>query len=110
VHNGKISAFDWEYGEIDGLPRIDEIHFRLQTGLELRKWSVDDALSNLRRMGAPEWMPHEEQRMRAVQAVYLLDHLARLLAEGYTPEHDIVSTYEQLLTRMNIAKREAALV
>ena len=27
THHGKISAFDWEYGELDGLPLMDETHY-----------------------------------------------------------------------------------
>jgi hypothetical protein len=106
LHDGKISAFDWEYGDVDGLPRVDEIHFRLQQGMEIEKWDLDAAAAFLREHADREG----GEEMRAVQAIYLLDHLARLLGEGYSREHDIVSLYEKLLAGLKLPKREAVLV
>lgn len=103
THHGTISAFDWEYGETDGLPLIDQIHFRLQLGLEMRKWDVDEAALMLEKLSPSDgW-----NNVRAAQVVYLLDHLARLLGEGYPREHDLVSLYERLLARVARVARVA---
>jgi hypothetical protein len=115
LHNGKLSAFDWEYGEIDGVPMIDELHFRLQHGLELEKWSFDAAAAFMNDYyGVNEeslpWTRQERESVRVVQAIYLLDHLARLYGEGYSRDNDMVHVYEQLLARLEMPKREAALV
>jgi hypothetical protein len=110
LHDGKLSAFDWEYGEIDGLPKIDEIHYRLQSGLELSKWSVPDAAAFFRDMLPVDAVEEDKDRVRVIQAIYLLDHLSRLYGEGYARDHDMVDVYEQLLARIEMPKREAALV
>ncbi|MEA2710836.1 MAG: hypothetical protein QOF78_3437 [Phycisphaerales bacterium] len=107
THNGKLSAFDWEYGDVDGLPLIDEIHFRLQLGLEMETWNLDAAVRFMHDMKHEAF---DAEQIRAIQAVYLLDNLARLLGEGYSPEHEMVALYQALLARLNILKREAALV
>ena len=109
AQSGKVSAFDWEYGEVDGLPFIDALHFDLQIGMEITKWSVEDAAGFLRKsvVACPE---DDAARMQVAQVVYLLDHLARLLGEGYTRDHDIVSMYEKLLAGIKLPRKEAALV
>ncbi|HEX5451192.1 MAG TPA: phosphotransferase [Candidatus Limnocylindrales bacterium] len=39
--DGQLRAFDWESASLDGLPLIDEIHYRLQVGHHLRGWDID---------------------------------------------------------------------
>ena len=112
THAGKLSAFDWEYGEIDGLPLIDQVHFRLQLGLEMERWDLDAAVAFLRGMTDDAL---DAGQVRAIQVIYLLDNLARLYGEGYSPDHDMVALYQALLARLEstgprAAEREAALV
>jgi hypothetical protein len=107
THAGKIAAFDWEYAELDGLPLIDQIHFRLQLGLEMEKWDLAAAAAFLREMSDDAF---DAAQIRAIQAVYLLDNLARLYGEGYSADHDMVALYQDLLKALPIRRREAALV
>jgi len=108
IHDGRLAAFDWEYGELDGLPFVDELHFLLQAGLELEKWDIDAATAFL-----CDWRDREGDPLLAgsIEAFYLLDQLARLLGEGYSREHDMVVVYDQLLRRLvPVNEPEAALV
>ena len=107
MHDGKIAAFDWEYAELDGLPLIDQIHFRLQLGLEMEKWDLAAAAVFLRGMSDDAF---DAEQIRAIQAVYLLDNLVRLYGEGYSADHDMVALYQDLLKGLAIRRREAALV
>lgn len=105
IDGGAISAFDWEYGQLSGLPLIDEIHYRLQVGLLLDHWSAQ--------RGADEiegFCRSRPQGLSTVQAatlaiVYLLDMLARLLAEGYGEDHEMIVWHRELLGR--VASRRA---
>jgi hypothetical protein len=106
THGGKLFAFDWEYGELDGLPLVDEIHFRLQVGLEMQKWNLATAARFLNDLRAESGLTHSDRR--AITGVYLLDQLARLYGEGYSPEHDMVAVYRKLLERLHV--REPALI
>ncbi len=38
-HGEHIAAFDWEYAQLDGLPLVDETHFRLQIAYLLNQWT-----------------------------------------------------------------------
>src|SRR5213079_1842599 len=52
THKRTISAFDWEYGELDGLPLIDETHFMLQLGFQMENWTPEQANHRLRDLAA----------------------------------------------------------
>jgi hypothetical protein len=107
THDGQIAAFDWEYAELDGLPLIDQMHFRLQLGLEMEKWDLAAAAAFLRGMSDDAF---DAEQIRVIQALYLLDNLARLYGEGYSADHDMVALYQDLLKGLAIRRREAALV
>src|SRR5205814_2134309 len=47
LHRGRISAFDWEYGELDGPPLADEAHFTLQLGFQMQNWTPPQARNAL---------------------------------------------------------------
>ena len=98
-HDGEITAFDWEYAHLDGLPGIDALHYLLQTGYLLGRWPVERALAEMRH-AAP----------RPVQVIYLLDHLVRLLGEGYDDANDMIAWLSQLLARASEQRRETAVV
>lgn len=107
THDGKISAFDWEYGELDGLPLVDETHFLLQLGSQLYHWNVDQAHNCLREIAASKPLGLSETQVRAIHSVYLLDSLVRLLNEGYDPDDEMLAWYRQLLHRLVPAGAEA---
>lgn len=111
IANGRISAFDWEYGELDGLPLIDETHYQLQVGCELHRWTALQAAQHLSDAALARPLGLAMPEVRALQAVYLLDNVVRLLHEGYAVDHDMVANYRALMTNLVAATpREAALV
>jgi hypothetical protein len=92
-----IAVFDWEYAALDGLPLIDESHFELQVGLHLGNWTPEKAVQELdRTAGAAESFP--TSWTRALQVIYLVDSVTRLLEEGYSPSDEMVVWYRRVLT------------
>lgn len=83
-HDGVISAFDWEYGDIDGLPLVDEMHYRWQSGLRLQRWTEDQAFEHLLTFRSIQRTGRLEPRaIRALQILSLLDVLSRKITEGH---------------------------
>jgi hypothetical protein len=118
MHRGDIAAFDWEYGELDGLPLIDETHFILQLGSQLHHWTVDEARECLTEIAIEQPLGLTPPQVRAIHVVYLLDSLARLLNEGYDVNDEMISWYRKLLSAIKPApagestgaQKEAALI
>jgi hypothetical protein len=94
---GGLAAFDWEYADLDGLPLIDETHFAVQVGFLLENWNVARALAELRRAAASAPLGLSAEDAGALQCVYLLDAITRLLGEGYDQTNDMVAWYVELL-------------
>ena len=82
LHNGRVSAFDWEYGEAHALPLIDEIHYRLQTGWLLEGWGAEQAVACLKEMAWQRPLGLDPRHVQAIQTVYLLDALAAAWGRG----------------------------
>ena len=110
MHDGRISAFDWEYAELDGLPLIDETHFILQVGYLIDKWDVAAAKKALQAMADRKPIGLDGAQVRALQAMYLIDNITRLLAEGYGTDNEMIAFYLQLLATLKAPTREAVLV
>jgi hypothetical protein len=106
---GEISAFDWEYAELDGLPLFDETHFRLQVGFQLHKWTPEQARTELCEWAATRPLGLKPAEVVALQAIYLVDNLTRLLAEGYPESDEMVGWYLRLLA-LSATHREAVAV
>lgn len=100
IHEGMISAFDWEYARLSGLPLLDEIHYRLQVGLLLEHWSTDRGTREIERLcqSRPQGLSAENAATLAI--VYLLDILARLLTEGYGEDHEMIVWHRDVLGRI----------
>jgi Phosphotransferase enzyme family len=109
IHRGRISAFDWEYGELDGLPLADEAHFTLQLGFQMQNWTPQQARDALARIAVARPLGLEVAQINAIHAVYLLDQIVRLLGEGYDIEHDMVAWYRQVLAKIDAPQREAVM-
>ena len=117
-HGGRIAAFDWEYGELDGLPLVDETHYILQLGFQLQQWTADDAARVLREIALSQPLGLKPPQVRAIHVVYLLDSLARLLNEGYDAEDEFIRWYRDLLAKVTptsalelaLSPTEAALI
>jgi hypothetical protein len=104
---GSVVAFDWEYAELDGLPLIDETHYRLQVGYLLNNWDIAQAGAALEQMQLHNDLSLSIEQARAIQAVYLIDNLTRLFAEGYDEtENDMVEWYLKLLGRLVPGRKE----
>jgi hypothetical protein len=46
IDNGHANVFDWENGQLDGIPGWDEAYFHLQVGLVVSKWGPEQLLAN----------------------------------------------------------------
>jgi hypothetical protein len=106
---GDIFAFDWEYAELDGIPLFDETHFRLQVGFQLHQWTPEQARAELSEWAATQPIGLKADEVKALQAVYLIDNITRLLAEGYPESDEMVDWYLRLLS-FSAARREAVAV
>ncbi|HEX3355805.1 MAG TPA: phosphotransferase [Tepidisphaeraceae bacterium] len=108
-HHGKIAAFDWEYADLDGLPLIDETHYRIQVGYLLEKWNIPHAVASLGRVHLENDLALTAKQVRALQVVYLIDNLTRLFHEGYDEaENEMVAWYGQLLKALVATRKEMA--
>jgi hypothetical protein len=94
---GEISAFDWEYAQIDGLPLMDQTHFIIQHRYELRSGTPQEAYRDLCSFAASGPMGFSTEQVQGIQLVYLIDHLARLFGEKYDENEHMVSWYRRLL-------------
>lgn len=47
IDHGSVRVFDWEYGSLDGIPSWDRIHFKLQTGLLLERWTARELVEQV---------------------------------------------------------------
>jgi len=111
LSHGKLSAFDWEYGEPHGLPLLDEMHYRLQTGWLLEKWTTRQAVTWIQQLAWERPLGLDPRDVQSIATVYLLDALARLLAEGYQDQEEIINWHRQILDRISpqsSPRREAA--
>jgi hypothetical protein len=99
-HLGAIGAFDWEYGEIEGIPLIDETHHLLAVGYLLRKWTPEQAHHRLAEVAAVA--PHglAPATVRALHLAYLLDYLLRLFAEGHGDDYPRVAWCREIVARL----------
>jgi hypothetical protein len=107
VHAGRIAAFDWEYGQLDGLPLVDETHYVIQLGFQLENWTVDEAYRGLTEIALARPLGLQPPQVRAIHMVYLLDSLARLLGEGYDAQDEFILWYRKLLEKLTPAPAPA---
>jgi hypothetical protein len=105
--DGEISAFDWEYAQIDGLPLMDETHFMIQDRFELNHGTPQEAYEDLTHFAAGRPMGYSIGQVRAIQLVYLIDHLTRLFGEKYDENEEMVHWYGRLLACYPVAMAEA---
>ncbi len=106
-HNSRLTAFDWEYGHLDGLPLIDEFHYVLQAGLMLGNWTAEETWQQLAdRSHALSRHTYPTSVARALQLTMLLDLVLRRHEEGHKADspHDRIRL--QLVHRLNQALEE----
>ena len=93
---GRLAAFDWEYGRTDGLPAADAAHHELQVGYNMLNWSPADASRALDGHAA-DHPGLSAAHVAGLQNAYLVDVLARLAEEGYSPSDRMVRWHRDLL-------------
>ena len=99
VKGDKVSAFDWDYGHLDGMPLIDELHHTLQVGFLLQGWTAERALDYLRSLHTTNRLSPEQ--MAAVEIIYLADVLSRRLEEGHSPVDSLNRHYMHLMPELS---------
>jgi hypothetical protein len=99
-HLGTIGAFDWEYGEIDGLPLIDETHYLLAVGYLLHEWTPEFACGRLAEAAAAAPLGFPPATVRALHLAYLLDYLLRLYGEGHGDDYPRVAWCRGIVARL----------
>ncbi len=94
----QLHSFDWEYGQIDGLPMVDQTHHQLQVGHLLKDWTLERADDELESLAAGQ-VRFTPGHAGAFQNIYLIDVLTRLAAEGYDGRDPMVLWTRSLLER-----------
>lgn len=102
---GRIFAYDWEYGQIDGLPLIDSFHHVLFCGYLFHHWTSRQGFKQLLELAASRPQGFTYRQARALATVYLLDMLARLLGEDYAPADPMVVWFRDILDQLTPAGR-----
>ena len=101
MQGGELRAFDWEYGEIDGIPLVDELHHDFQVGFLLRGWDPEQALTYLRSVQVSNRMGLQAEQVAALQVVYLLDVCSRRLEAGHSPDDEWNRRYLRLIPALS---------
>jgi hypothetical protein len=97
-HQGTIAAFDWEYGVLDGLPVLDELHYRWNTRLLLDHRKPESVLREL------DAASRARSRLEGAQAealvdVYLIHGLLHRLDMGCLEDDALVAAYRAALAQ-----------
>ena len=111
LQDGRLSIFDWEYGDLDGPAGLDEIHYRLQVGYLIHNWSVGKTVAEVCETAVLDRylsQPGPAAR-RALVALYLVELLVRLYSEGYDRSNDMIAWKLELLALLGYARPAARL-
>jgi hypothetical protein len=100
ANGGRIFAYDWEYGQVDGLPMIDQFHHVLFCGYLFYRWDSRQGFRHLLELSASRPQGYTPRQARALATIYLLDMLARLLGEDYDPADPMVVWFRDILTQL----------
>ena len=100
-----LAAFDWEYGEPDGLPLLDACHHLTSVEYFLGAKSLVRLERQLSAMAHSNSLGLTARQVRALQVVYLLDHLCRLAEEGYPQDYPKRLWWQQVLDQVLAAMR-----
>jgi hypothetical protein len=91
--NGAVTAFDWEYGVLDGLPGLDALHHVLQAGQLLKGWGAAEIHAALQAWTSDVPFGLRFEQARALADVYLLQALAQRLETGNAPDDGLAMRY-----------------
>ena len=96
-NNGRLGAFDWESGWLDGLPLQDEIHYNLQVGFLLDGWGLDQAMSYLLFDPGITRFETRQPAGRGLQLVYLVNAVIQRHEAMARPNDPALQRYYALL-------------
>ncbi len=99
LESNTITAFDWEYGVLDGLPGLDELHHHWQTGFLLHGWSAKQADGFLWDWASRPPASLGRGHAEALVIIYLLHGLVQRLETGYEDSDEMVGRYFEVLRR-----------
>ncbi len=89
TRQGKVFAFDWEYGALKGFPGFDRAFYLLQVGRLIYRWSPAKALGYVRRHltrhGRFAMQPREADALARLAAYYAYREEARDGREAENP-------------------------
>lgn len=102
--DGDIRAFDWEYGVIDSLQGLDQLHHVWQTGLLLQKWDVAVALQALDTCARSLSISLDADQAVALVDLYLLHGLLQRLEMGCDERDRLVSSYRAAMRLRPVAR------
>lgn len=97
---GRLRAFDWEYGSLDGLPHLDALHYELQVGRLLERWSPDRMTAQVRAFAARDPLARGPAAALSVARLYLADRCLRMAEETGDPHHPDAREYLELWERL----------
>lgn len=99
VRGDITGAFDWEHGELDGPPLIDECNHLLLVGRFFEGWTVDRAFAALEQMARENPLGLSPAEVAPLQQLYVLQILTKLAGEGMH-EEPIAKWFRELLARL----------
>lgn len=84
---GKVIAYDWEYGELQGFPAADLAYYVLQTGVLLKRWSPERAVGHaIRVLSDGTWPGLSPLEAGALVRLVAYDAYTKALEDGHSPE------------------------
>jgi hypothetical protein len=99
MDRGRLRAFDWEYGSVDGLPHLDALHHELQVGRLLDRWSPDEMTAELRRYAARDLGAGAGAAL-TIARLYLADRCLRMAEETGDAHDEDARRYLELWARL----------
>jgi hypothetical protein len=100
-NRGTIAAFDWDTAELDGLPMYDEVHHLMVVGLLIKRWTAERAHDCLLRFASSAPLGLRSEQVRALQVVYFIHAILRLLVQGHSDDHPMVGWFRDVLCRLH---------
>jgi hypothetical protein len=101
-----LAAFDWDTAELDGLPLYDRWHHELIVGYCIWNWNSQKAIDYLVAEMRARPLGLERDQVSALQVVFLVHEIARMVQQGHAREHEMVGYYRDCLRAVMNAATE----
>lgn len=96
---GGVIAFDWEYGDIDGLPLFDTIYHVIHTSLVSMRSSIEQTIARLGDAYREHCGAFTEDQARAMTIICALSFSTRLIGDAEQPD-SLVSRLTELASTL----------